>query len=93
MSVSLGALSTLYYRMELIRRNSDITQLEYEMKMSLKQTEELNKRYEIAKKQAEDDIRHFQNKSEEIMKTKVSKECGQAIKWGIEQARRIHEYV
>lgn len=49
----------------------------------------MTQRFEIARKKSLEEMRHIQDKSKEIMDTKIPPDCESAIKFGRGQAKRF----
>jgi cell division protein FtsB len=79
----------IYQHERIINLNLKIEAYQIQIEALRAQTDALGKRVDAAQKEASDQVRRLQDKSNAILNTPVSKDCDKAIAWGVDQALKM----
>lgn len=86
-AVSLGGL--LYMHTRVNSGLQKIYELQVQIDAAHQQSIELIKRYDIAKKNADAEMKKFRDETTRIANEKVPVDCAAAVSWGIEKAKGL----
>lgn len=80
------ALALLFQVQRIHVLKADSLALQAQLSALEQESQMQAKRFENARKQAEDAIKDSRKRADEILIAKVPKDCAGAIKWGVQQA-------
>jgi uncharacterized membrane protein (DUF106 family) len=78
-----------YYRDIAVTYQYRMETYQSQVEAMKKEATAMTQRFEIARQQSLEEMRHVQDRSKEIMDTKIPPDCESAIKFGRDQAKRF----